>query len=142
MKENNYRVLKQKYPDAILLFRNGDNYETINKDAELTAQILGLTLRKPKGFKLIVAFPANCLESYLPKLVRAGHRVAVCDQLEKEKLPSIEPLREINSRQLENNFSLDGIPEQLISLYKKKRWLSNGGVITLEGHNKLFKPGI
>jgi DNA mismatch repair protein MutS len=86
-----YNAIKTKYPDALLLFRVGDFYETFGGDAVKTANILGivLTSRNNGGSKLELAgFPYHSLNSYLPKLVRAGLRVAICDQLEapsKEK---------------------------------------------------------
>lgn len=81
-----YFRMKGKYPDAILLFRVGDFYETFGEDAVTTSKILGiiLTNRNNGGSKIELAgFPHHSLETYLPKLVRAGYRVAVCDQLEK-----------------------------------------------------------
>lgn len=86
-----YNAIKTKYPDALLLFRVGDFYETFGADAIKTANILGivLTSRNNGGSKLELAgFPYHSLNTYLPKLVRAGLRVAICDQLEapsKEK---------------------------------------------------------
>jgi DNA mismatch repair protein MutS len=86
-----YNAIKTKYPDALLLFRVGDFYETFGADAIKTANILGivLTSRNNGGTKLELAgFPYHSLNTYLPKLVRAGLRVAICDQLEapsKEK---------------------------------------------------------
>ncbi len=86
-----YNSIKAKYPDALLLFRVGDFYETFGQDAIKAANILGivLTARNNGNSKLELAgFPHHSLNSYLPKLVRAGYRVAICDQLEapsKEK---------------------------------------------------------
>lgn len=83
--------LKEKHPDAILLFRCGDFYETYADDAVVAARILGITLthRSNKG-KVgqieMAGFPYHALDTYLPRLVRAGHRVAICDQLEDPKL--------------------------------------------------------
>ncbi len=85
-----YYQIKEKYPDAILLFRVGDFYETFSDDAIKTADILGITLtRRANGsasFVELAGFPHHALDTYLPKLVRAGQRVAVCDQLEDPKL--------------------------------------------------------
>lgn len=81
--------LKAKHPDAILLFRCGDFYETYSKDAIEASEILGITLtkRSNKGAALEMAgFPHHALDVYLPKLIRAGRRVAICDQLEDPKL--------------------------------------------------------
>src|ERR1700722_9448533 len=80
-----YAVIKAKYPDALLLFRVGDFYETFGADAIKTANILGIVLTKRAGVEL-AGFPYHSLDSYLPKLVRAGQRVAICDQLEDPKL--------------------------------------------------------
>jgi len=81
--------MKAKHPDAILLFRVGDFYETYYKDAVATAEILGITLtRRGNGAASLVemaGFPHHALDTYLPKLVRAGKRVAICDQLEDPK---------------------------------------------------------
>jgi DNA mismatch repair protein MutS len=84
-----YNEIKGKYPDALLLFRVGDFYETFGEDAIKASHILGiiLTARNNGGSKIELAgFPHHSLESYLPKLVRAGLRVAICDQLEDPKL--------------------------------------------------------
>ncbi len=85
-----YNVIKAKYPDALLLFRVGDFYETFGEDAIKTASILGIVLtRRANGSAThieLAGFPYHSLDSYLPKLVRAGHRVAICDQLEDPKL--------------------------------------------------------
>ncbi|TVR86057.1 MAG: DNA mismatch repair protein MutS [Saprospirales bacterium] len=81
-----YFQMKAKYPDAILLFRVGDFYETFGEDAVIASKILGiiLTNRNNGGSKIELAgFPHHSMETYLPKLVKAGYRVAVCDQLEK-----------------------------------------------------------
>ena len=86
-----YNAIKAKYPDALLLFRVGDFYETFGEDAVKAANILGivLTSRNNGSSKLELAgFPHHSLNTYLPKLVRSGLRVAICDQLEapsKEK---------------------------------------------------------
>jgi DNA mismatch repair protein MutS len=83
-----YNKIKTKYPDALLLFRVGDFYETFGTDAITASKILGivLTARNNGGSKLELAgFPHHSLETYLPKLVRAGQRVAICDQLEDPK---------------------------------------------------------
>jgi len=84
-----YYEIKEKHPDAILLFRVGDFYETFSEDAVIAAGILGITLtRRANGsaqFVELAGFPHHALDTYLPKLVRAGKRVAVCDQLEDPK---------------------------------------------------------
>ena len=85
-----YYSIKAKNPDAILLFRVGDFYETFGEDAIRTAGILGITLtRRANGaasFVELAGFPHHALDNYLPKLVRAGQRVAICEQLEDPKL--------------------------------------------------------
>ena len=80
-----YNLIKSKYPDTLLLFRVGDFYETFGKDAIKASKVLGiiLTARNNGGSKIELAgFPHHSVGNYLPKLVKAGHRVAVCDQLE------------------------------------------------------------
>lgn len=79
--------LKAQHPDAVLLFRCGDFYETYCEDAITASQILGITLtRRSNGGTEMAGFPHHALDTYLPKLVRAGKRVAICDQLEDPKL--------------------------------------------------------
>ena len=85
--------LKSKHPDALLLFRCGDFYETYNEDAVIAADILGITLTRRSSVAgnsasgtAMAGFPHHALDTYLPKLVRAGKRVAICDQLEDPKL--------------------------------------------------------
>ncbi|MDR2286386.1 MAG: DNA mismatch repair protein MutS [Prevotellaceae bacterium] len=80
-----YYGVKAKHPDALLLFRVGDFYETFGQDAILSSDILGITLTKRANVEL-AGFPYHALDTYLPKLVRAGQRVAICDQLEDPKL--------------------------------------------------------
>ena len=84
-----YNDIKGKYPDALLLFRVGDFYETFGEDAKKAASILGIVLtRRANGaatFVELAGFPHHALDTYLPKLVRAGQRVAICDQLEDPK---------------------------------------------------------
>ena len=76
--------LKAKHPEAVLLFRCGDFYESYREDAEVLAQVLGITLTKRSCDKLAMAgFPYHALDTYLPKLIRAGKRVAICDQIEQ-----------------------------------------------------------
>ena len=90
-----YRELKKKHPDALLLFRCGDFYEVYGDDAKVCAKVLGITLtwrtpgkrHVPGDYSDAMAgFPYHALDTYLPKLIRAGHRVAICDQLEDPKL--------------------------------------------------------
>ena len=85
-----HNAIKAKYPDAILLFRVGDFYETFGQDAIITSQVLGITLTKRNGANSasaeLAGFPYHALDTYLHKLVKAGYRVAICDQLEDPKL--------------------------------------------------------
>ena len=85
-----YLEMKKKHPDAVLLFRVGDFYETFSDDAITASEILGITLtRRANGSASSVelaGFPHHALDTYLPKLVRAGKRVAICEQLEDPKL--------------------------------------------------------
>ncbi|TXG38361.1 DNA mismatch repair protein MutS [Seonamhaeicola maritimus] len=85
-----YNAIKAKYPDALLLFRVGDFYETFGEDAVKTAGILGIILTKrgagSESETELAGFPHHSLNTYLPKLVKAGERVAICDQLEDPKL--------------------------------------------------------
>ncbi|MFB9056182.1 DNA mismatch repair protein MutS [Mariniflexile ostreae] len=84
-----YNTIKAKYPDALLLFRVGDFYETFGEDAVKTARILGITLTKrgagSDSETALAGFPHHSINTYLPKLVKAGQRVAICDQLEDPK---------------------------------------------------------
>lgn len=85
-----YVEMKKKHPDAILLFRVGDFYETFSDDAVLASEILGITLTRRANGKAssveLAGFPHHALDTYLPRLVRAGKRVAICEQLEDPKL--------------------------------------------------------
>jgi len=85
-----HKAIKQKYPDAVLLFRVGDFYETFGQDAIIASQVLGITLTKRNNGAAasldLAGFPHHALDTYLHKLVKAGYRVAICDQLEDPKL--------------------------------------------------------
>lgn len=112
-----HRAIKQKYPDAILLFRVGDFYETFGQDAIVTSQVLGITLTKRNNGAAssseLAGFPHHALDTYLHKLVRAGYRVAVCDQLEDPKMAKgivkrgvtdmVTPGTTVNDKLLEHN---------------------------------------
>ncbi|MBL7013339.1 MAG: DNA mismatch repair protein MutS [Candidatus Marinimicrobia bacterium] len=82
--------IKNKYPDTLLLFRMGDFYETFDEDAKLTAKILGIVLTKRSNGTAsdvpLAGFPYHAIDNYLPKLVKAGHRIAICEQIEDPKL--------------------------------------------------------
>jgi DNA mismatch repair protein MutS len=85
-----HKAIKAKYPDAILLFRVGDFYETFGQDAIIASQVLGITLTKRNNGSAadneLAGFPYHALDTYLHKLVKAGYRVAICDQLEDPKI--------------------------------------------------------
>lgn len=85
-----YQKIKARYPETVLLFRLGDFYETFEDDAIITAKVLGITLTKrgngAAGEVPLAGFPYHALEAYLPRLLKAGHRVAICEQLEDPKL--------------------------------------------------------
>jgi len=112
-----FNAIKMKYPDALLLFRVGDFYETFGEDAIKTSKILGIVLtRRANGaasYVELAGFPHHSLDTYLPKLVRAGQRVAICDQLEDPKLTKkivkrgvtelVTPGVTFNDNVLENN---------------------------------------
>ncbi|HEV8506948.1 MAG TPA: DNA mismatch repair protein MutS [Chitinophagaceae bacterium] len=120
-----HKAIKQKYPDAVLLFRVGDFYETFGQDAIIASQVLGITLTKRNNGAAassdLAGFPHHALDTYLHKLVKAGYRVAICDQLEDPKLAKgivkrgvtemVTPGTAVNDKILEhrsNNF-LSGI---------------------------------
>jgi DNA mismatch repair protein MutS len=145
-----YSSIKAKHPDAILLFRVGDFYETFGEDAIRASEILGITLtRRANGaasFVELAGFPYHALDTYLPKLVRAGQRVAICEQLEDPKLAKkivkrgiielITPGISFNEHVLEhkeNNF--------LASVYMARELagisfldISTGEFLTAQGH--------
>lgn len=85
-----WKELKGKHPDALLLFRIGDFYEMYKQDAKRGSEVLGITLTKMNGSKdfHLAGFPHQALDTYLPKLIRAGERIAICDQLESKKTVS------------------------------------------------------
>lgn len=115
-----YNDLKQKHPDALLLFRCGDFYETYKEDAVKASNILGITLTKhskrmdEEGKPLKMAgFPYHALDTYLPKLIRAGERVAICDQLESS--------RQKTSQQEENKQEAKQEVKEVVSAQKEER---------------------
>lgn len=115
-----YNDLKQKHPDALLLFRCGDFYETYKEDAVKVSNILGITLTKhskrmdEEGKPLKMAsFPYHALDTYLPKLIRAGERVAICDQLESP--------RQKTSQQEENKQEAKQEVKEVVSAQKEER---------------------
>src|SRR6056297_2066727 len=144
-----YYKIKDQHPDAGLLFRVGDFYETFGEDAIKAAEILGITLtRRANGaasYVELAGFPHHAIETYLPKLVRAGQRVAICEQLEDPKMTKkivkrgitelVTPGVTTNDKVLEhkeNNF--------LASVYLEKNYggisfldISTGEFLTAEG---------
>lgn len=115
-----YNDLKQKHPDALLLFRCGDFYETYKEDAVKASNILGITLTKhskrmdEEGKPLKMAgFPYHALDTYLPKLIRAGERVAICDQLESP--------RQKTSQQEEDKQEAKQEVKEVVSAQKEER---------------------
>src|SRR6478609_4819982 len=112
-----HNAIKVKYPDAVLLFRVGDFYETFGQDAIIASQVLGITLTKRNNGAAadneLAGFPHHALDTYLHKLVKAGYRVAICDQLEDPKAAKgivkrgvtemVTPGVAINDKLLEHN---------------------------------------
>lgn len=88
-----FKMLKEKHSDALILFRVGDFYETYCEDARKAAEVLGLTLTKRKDGNdyYMAGFPYHALDTYLPKLIRAGVRVAICDDISKATDKTEEP---------------------------------------------------
>lgn len=81
-----FNEFKEKHPEALLLFRCGDFYETYENDAQIASEVLGITLTlNTRDKRKMAGFPHHALDTYLPKFIRAGHRVAICDQLEAPK---------------------------------------------------------
>ena len=92
--ESQYKSLKEKHPDAVLLFRRGDFYHTVNEDAKKTSEILGITLTRPEKKsqgEFLAMFPSTALDVYLPKLIRAGARVAIVDDISQGKEQVVMP---------------------------------------------------
>jgi len=143
-----FNGIKAKYPDALLLFRVGDFYETFGSDAVKTANILGIVLTKRANgyasFIELAGFPYHSLDTYLPKLVRAGQRVAICDQLEDPKMTKtivkrgvtelVTPGVTLNDKVLEhksNNFLASVYLATPTALLNKERG-AEGGVSFLD----------
>lgn len=80
-KKKQFTKLKEMHPDTLLLFRCGNFYESYQEDAESASRILGITLTRDKAGDRQACFPYHALDTYLPKLIRAGHRLAICDEL-------------------------------------------------------------
>lgn len=80
-----FKNLKETHPDALLLFRCGDFYESYEEDAAAVASICGITLTRYKDGTRLAGFPHFSLDTYLPKLIREGHRIAICDELKERE---------------------------------------------------------
>jgi hypothetical protein len=122
-----YRDLKSKHPDTMLLFRCGDFYETYEDDAKECAKVLGITLTKRQSDGVRMAgFPHHALDTYLPKLIRTGHRVAICDQLDPP--PGPRPKR---GETIDNNSNNQNNSEAMKQDYQVADFIgksiSNGG---------------
>ena len=105
-----YNQIKARHPQALLLFRVGDFYETFGEDAVITSKILGIILTKRGNGTAseieLAGFPYHSLDTYLPKLVRAGQRVAICEQLEDPKMTKTIVKRGVTGCQQFGNTSL------------------------------------
>lgn len=95
-----FERLKSTHKDALLLFRCGDFYETYNEDADKASRTLGITLTK-RGETKMAGFPHHALDSYLPKLIRAGHRVAICDQLDTPRPTARRSIADLKPRKVQ-----------------------------------------
>jgi len=131
-----YMEFKAKHPDAILLFRVGDFYETYQDDARKASNILGITLTRnsktkgPDGKPVEMAgFPHHALDTYLPKLVRAGRRVAICDQLEDPKLTKKLVKRGITELVTPGVVLGDNVLRSKENNYLAAVWLSSDGAM-------------
>lgn len=115
--------LKQKHPDAVILYRCGDFYETYEEDAEVAAQILGITLTKRNSDGLKMAgFPYHALETYLPKMIRFGKRVAICNEEDYASPTEIvtpgTPEPQPEKKQLTQEQTNELVEQKLISVIK------------------------
>src|SRR5687768_10086411 len=158
-----YNAIKGKYPGALLLFRVGDFYETFGEDAIKASSILGIVLTKRANGSAshieLAGFPHHSLETYLPKLVRAGQRVAICDQLEDPKTTKTIVKRGVTELVTPGVSYSDNIVQQksnnyLASLYFEKNTvgvafldISTGEFLVAQGNNDFidkllqsFKP--
>lgn len=120
-----FNNLKAKHPDALLLFRCGDFYETYAQDAEHASKILGITLTKRTTDRIPMAgFPYHALDTYLPKLIRAGKRVAICDQIEKPNNRAVEVVDDVKPAEKPAEQPVEKQPEdmtiaELMAAYKQ-----------------------
>ena len=158
-----YNQIKVKYPDALLLFRVGDFYETFGQDAVRASKILGIILTKrgagSSSETELAGFPHHSLNTYLPKLVRAGCRVAICDQLEDPKMTKtivkrgvtelVTPGVALNDEVLEhkkNNFlaalcfGKKNIGISFLDISTGDYWVSEGSAVQIEQLLQNFSP--
>ena len=120
-----FNALKQKHPDAMLLFRKGDFYEMYREDAVKAATVLAITLTSrvfpgEKGPVKYTLFPYHALDVYLPKLIRSGQRVAICDQLETPKLKKEEQTKQKTGEKTKVKVKEEIIPNNTDMAKKKK----------------------
>lgn len=104
-----FQDIKKKYPDALLLFRCGDFYEIYHEDADKASKVLNITLTNREDGVHLCGFPFHALDGYLPKLVRAGFRVAICDQLEahdKKDNETEQPKQDVNKQEQKQDTKL------------------------------------
>lgn len=158
-----HKAIKDKYPDAILLFRVGDFYETFNEDAVIAARVLGIVLTKrangSASYVDLAGFPHHALDTYLHKLVKAGHRVAVCDQLEDPKTVKgivkrgvtdmVTPGVAINDKLLENasnnflaavHFGLDTTGVSFLDISTGEFFVAEGSIEYADKLLQSFRP--
>src|SRR5207302_9862756 len=121
-----YREAKERHPGMLLLFRMGDFYELFNEDAETAARLLGLTLTSRDKTVSMAGFPHHSLEGYLRKLLQAGHRVAICDQVEDPAFAKGLVRREVTRVVTPGTLTEDNLldprqPNHLVALYPVER---------------------
>jgi DNA mismatch repair protein MutS len=158
-----HKAIKDKYPDAVLLFRVGDFYETFNEDAVIAARVLGIVLTKRANgsatYVDLAGFPYHSLDTYLHKLVKAGYRVAVCDQLEDPKTVKgivkrgvtemVTPGVAINDKLLENSsnnflaavhFGTDSTGVSFLDISTGEFFVAEGSIEYVDKLLQSFRP--
>ena len=122
-----YNSLKEKHPDALLLFRKGDFYQALNEDARKTSDVLGITLTKPhdksQGESLAM-FPHHSLDIYLPKLIRAGVRVAIIDDISMTKEQKVVTDVKLDDKKQEQPTEISSILRRIL-VYRESGWGRN-----------------
>lgn len=138
-----YKSMKEKHPDAVLLFRKGDFYVTMNEDAKKSSEILGITLTKPQDKRngdYQAAFPHHTLDTYLPKLVRAGMRIAIVDALEQKVLEKVTPgetmrkTQQASEKSAEKVATKDMKDEQTEQKHREPQMVTVNGNKVTHGH--------